>query len=38
MTGTAVIIGIGFGTLVTNYLIIRKRYKYIKNATEEFNT
>ena len=37
VTGSAVIIGIGFGTLVTNYLTTRNRHKHIKNAIEQFN-
>tara|TARA_B100000809_G_C14936745_1_gene458902 strand:- start:58 stop:783 length:726 start_codon:yes stop_codon:yes gene_type:complete len=37
MTGSAVIIGIGFGTLVTNYLTTRNRHKHVVKAIEEFN-
>ena len=36
-TGSAVIIGFGFGTLVTNYLTTRNRHKHVKNAIQEFN-
>lgn len=37
MTGSFVIIGVGFGTLITNYLISLNKGKHIEQAIEAYN-